>query len=230
MCTGTTSWSCIRHLSLQTQGPTQCKRRAVAASMCRCVCVRNGALRPCLWLLKGGLALSSYYSLKFWVGFCLLGRIMSNLKVLMCTLLTGFHVTISGISSEMSQLCCPILQRHVIIKKPVDLKSGIMRHRRVHALILNVCCWCHCFKSWTLLTQNSLGVYHMQRWGVKWYHSLLIPVHWHNWSIRRIHLIFLTVLRIVHLWAIHPSKNSSHSLWTPFLLGNFCSDYAHRES
>lgn len=53
---------------------------------------------------------------------------MSNLKVLSCTLLTGFHVTISGISSEMSQLCCPILQRHVIIKRPVDLKSGVMRH------------------------------------------------------------------------------------------------------
>lgn len=78
---------------------------------------------------------------------------MSNLKALRCTLLTGFHVTISGISSEMSQLCCPILQRHVIIKKPVDLKSGVMRQRRVHALILNVCCWCHCFRSWTLLTK-----------------------------------------------------------------------------
>lgn len=63
---------------------------------------------------------------------------MSNLKVLRCTLLTGFHVTIPGIFSEMSQLCCPILQRHVITKRPVDLKSSVYRHRRVHASILSV--------------------------------------------------------------------------------------------
>lgn len=85
---------------------------------------------------------------------------MSNLKVLRCTLLTGFHVTVSGIFSEMSQLCCPILGRHATIKRPVDLKSRVMRHRRVHASILNFCCWCHCFRSSvSLLTQNYLGRY-----------------------------------------------------------------------
>lgn len=52
MCTGTTSWSCIRHLSLQSQGCTQCRRPAVAVFTYRWVHIRNRAVRFCHWLFK----------------------------------------------------------------------------------------------------------------------------------------------------------------------------------
>lgn len=129
---------------------------------------------------------------------------MSNLKVPRWNLLTGFHVIISGVFSEMSQLCCPILQRRVIIKKPVNLKSGVTK---THETQNSTCFYSECVLLMSLLqeldtvyplTQNYLGFYHTQRSGVIWYYDL-IPVHQHNWSIRRIHLILLAVLIVIHL-------------------------------
>lgn len=58
----------------------------------------------------------------------------------------------------MSQLCYPKLQNHVIVKRSVDLKSGVMRYRTLPASISNMS---HCIYShiifFGLLSHAEMG-------------------------------------------------------------------------